>query len=153
MKPNKITSLLLPLGKAFMHPMQYVIRSVVIRCPSLLFITYAYIFKNSISQIRNARELVHLRRICERQNHKAQCATDAKHLDFGVIISQTWYPLKFFRFFHSSSYRHFRNIRIHTFYFFSSHFSIGLHPKIICLSATAAAYTKTTAIFSDRTGC
>ena len=40
-----------------------------------------------ISQIRNARELVHLRRICERQNHKAQCAADAKHLDFGVIIS------------------------------------------------------------------
>ena len=70
-----------------MHPMQYVIRSVVIRCPSLLFITYAYTFKNSISQIRNARELVHLRRICERQNYKAQCAADAKHLDFGVIIS------------------------------------------------------------------
>ena len=29
-----------------------------------------------------------MRRICERQNLKAQCATDAKHLDFGVIISQ-----------------------------------------------------------------
>ena len=41
------------------------------------------------SQIRNARELVHLRRICERQNLKAQRATDAKHLDFGDIISQS----------------------------------------------------------------
>ena len=40
-----------------------------------------------ISQIRNARELVHLRRICERQNLKAQRATDAKNLDFGDIIS------------------------------------------------------------------
>ena len=40
-----------------------------------------------ISQICNARELVHLRRICERQNLKAQRATDAKHLDFGVTIS------------------------------------------------------------------
>lgn len=37
-----------------------------------------------MSQIRNARELVHLRRICERQNQKARSATDAKHLDFGV---------------------------------------------------------------------
>ena len=37
-----------------------------------------------ISQIRNARELVHLRRICERQNLKAQSAADAKQLDFGV---------------------------------------------------------------------
>ena len=27
-----------------------------------------------------------MRRICERQNRKAQCATDAKHLDFGIII-------------------------------------------------------------------
>lgn len=27
-------------------------------------------------------------RICERQNHTARSATDAEHLDFGVIISQ-----------------------------------------------------------------
>ena len=40
-----------------------------------------------VSQIRNAWELAHLRRICERQNLKAQRATDAKHLDFGVTIS------------------------------------------------------------------
>ncbi len=29
-----------------------------------------------------------MRRICERQNLRAQCATDVKHLDFGVTISQ-----------------------------------------------------------------
>lgn len=27
-----------------------------------------------------------MRKICERQNLRAQCATDVKHLDFGVII-------------------------------------------------------------------
>lgn len=37
-----------------------------------------------ISQIRNAGEPVLLYRICERQNHITQSATDAKHLDFGV---------------------------------------------------------------------
>lgn len=51
--------------------------------------TYVSVSLNlSISQICNARELVHLRKICERQNLKTHCATDAKHLDFGVIISQ-----------------------------------------------------------------
>jgi hypothetical protein len=52
-----------------------------------LVIVCKWIAERIISQIRNARELVHLRRICERQNLKAQRATDAKHLDFGDIIS------------------------------------------------------------------
>ena len=58
------------------------------RKTNVCFAAACFSLRLIISQIRNARELVHLRRICERQNRKAQCATDAKHLDFGVIISQ-----------------------------------------------------------------
>ena len=47
-----------------------------------------YMIYSIISCILNARELVHLHRMHERQNLPAHRATDAKHLDFGVIIPQ-----------------------------------------------------------------
>ncbi len=44
-----------------------------------------YMIYSIISCILNARELVHLHRMHERQNLPAHRATDAKHLDFGVL--------------------------------------------------------------------
>ena len=44
---------------------------------NVCFAAASFSLRLIISQIRNARELVHLRRICERQNHKAQCTADA----------------------------------------------------------------------------
>ena len=81
------------LGHYITYQLAFLSNSQIRSFRAYSLVSQAYLLVNEpsvfiISQIRNARELVHLRRICERQNHKAQCATDAKHLDFGVIISQ-----------------------------------------------------------------
>ena len=70
------------LGHYITYQLAFLSNSQIRSFRAYSLVSQAYLLVNEpsvfiISQIRNARELVHLRRICERQNHKAQCAADA----------------------------------------------------------------------------